>query len=115
MVILQTPSEKHHQHIGEPSEVTRTVKGLKSMCLGEHLKELEGNDRRSGGHGGGAHGHMNVLVKYLNSCHKGEKLNLFFFSADGKIGTYESVRKIENTAFESGNELKPWFQQLLHV
>lgn len=37
MVILQTPSEKSHQHIGEPLEVTRLVNGLKCMSLEEPI------------------------------------------------------------------------------
>lgn len=71
--------------------------------------------REEVGVAGGAHGHMNVFLKYLNSCHKGDKVNLFFFSANGKIGNYESIRKVKNTALKSDGELKPWFQSLLDI
>lgn len=52
------------------------------------------------GIGGGAQGHMNVLLKYLNSCHKGDKLNLFFFSEDGKNRKLWKYQNGEEHSFE---------------
>lgn len=84
MVILQTPSEESHQH--------QDSKGAKSMSLGECVKNLKRTTREEVGmRGRGTWTHERSL-EIFEQLSQGEKFNLFFFSADGNIGTHESIK-----------------------
>lgn len=69
------------------------VEALKSLSLGEYLKESRVPGKKSWmWGGGGAQGHIHSLWKYLKNCHKKENLHFFFFSAGERIGIYETIR-----------------------
>lgn len=58
------------------------VEALKSLSLGEYLKEsrvLEKKKELDVGWGRGT-GHIHSLWKYLKNCHKKENLHFFFLS-----------------------------------
>lgn len=59
--------------------------------------------------GVGRKGHMDtsVVLRYLKRSREGEKLNLSFFSADGGIRTYESIRQVKNSVLKSDCGFKP--------